>query len=55
MVTDSPSQVTGATLYKLFEDKAIECEIFSTIEYALNWLGISELDLEDNDFNKTDR
>lgn len=47
VITNSPSQVVGATLYRLFEERAINCEIFSTLEYALIWLGISKIDLKD--------
>jgi hypothetical protein len=53
VITHLPSQVTGATLYKLFENKAIDCEVFSTLEYALKWLGVGIIDLENMDFNKT--
>jgi hypothetical protein len=50
VITDTPSQVTGATLYNLFEDKSIDYRIFSTLEYALNWMGISNSDLKDINF-----
>ena len=50
VITHTPSQVTGASLYKLFEDKSIDFKIFSTLEYALNWIGISEIVLKDIDF-----
>ena len=50
VVTYSPSQVAGALLYKLFEKAPIDCEIFSTFEFALNWLGIDEIDLTNIDF-----
>ncbi len=43
IITNSPSQVVGALLYKLFENKSIEYKVFSTIEYTLNWLGIIDL------------
>ncbi|MBN1927370.1 MAG: hypothetical protein JW798_16160 [Prolixibacteraceae bacterium] len=52
VITYSPSQVAGATLYKLFESKAIECEVFSTLEIALHWLGIDEIDFGKIDFYK---
>jgi hypothetical protein len=46
VITNTPAQVAGATLYKLFENKSIDYKIFSTLENALNWLGISEIDLK---------
>ena len=50
VITHTPSQVAGASLYKSFEDKPIDYKIFSTLEYALNWIGISKIDLKDIDF-----
>jgi hypothetical protein len=49
VITETPSQVTGAILYKMLEEKSIDYEIFSTFEYALKWLGISKSDLKDLD------
>lgn len=50
VVTHTPGQVTGASLYELFEDKSIDYKIFSTLEHAINWLEIGESDLKDIDF-----
>jgi len=50
VITKTPSQVAGASLYELFEDNFFDYKIFSTLEYASYWIGISESDLKDIDF-----
>lgn len=50
VITNTPSQVAGASLYELFENDFFDFKIFSTIEYALYWIGINKSDLKDIDF-----
>lgn len=54
VITSTPAQVTGITWYKLIDDRGIDYEVFSTLERALEWLGISKIDLENIDLNIAD-
>lgn len=47
IITNTPSHVTGAILYKLFEVKSVNCQIFSTIEHALTWLGFHAIEFKE--------
>jgi len=46
VITHKPSQVAGITWYKLIDDRSIDYNIFSTLEAATAWLGISKADLK---------
>ena len=52
VITCTPVQVTGITWYMLIDDRGIEYKVFSTLEYAIKWLGINELDLKDIEIYK---
>lgn len=54
VITNTPAQVTGITWYKLIDDRDIDYEVFSTLEHAAAWLGISKIDLENIDFDTED-
>jgi hypothetical protein len=46
VITHKPSQVAGITWYKLIDDRSVDYNIFSTLEAATAWLGISKADLK---------
>jgi len=54
VITCKPSQVAGITWYKLIDDRGIDYKVFSTLEAAKEWLGVSEIDLKNIDCNITD-
>ena len=47
VITSTPAQVTGITWYKFIDDRGIDYKVFSTLESAIQWLGLSEADLKD--------
>ena len=54
VITYKPAQVAGITWYQFIDDRSIEYEVFSTLKAAKEWLGISEVDLENIDASLTD-
>ena len=44
-LTNTPDQVVNMYIYKSIDDRNNEFGVFSTLDAALDWLGIQELDL----------
>lgn len=49
VITGTPLQVTGALMYKMFEDKSLDYKVFSTWDHALSWVGVSRSELKNID------
>ena len=54
VITYKPSQVAGISWYQLVDDRGIDYKVFSTLEAAKEWLGVSEIDLRNIDICLTD-
>lgn len=47
LLTKNPSQVITSIMYKDMDDRPVDFKVFTTIEGAIVWLGISNIDLSE--------